>query len=144
MRKNLKYITAAVAVLLIACLASSGVLRPQVSIFGSPVKVINEVLINGGQFRASQVGSFSAIIPNNILGGTNSAQGNYNSGGWGSSGALLDFGVKLDKNLFGWRLRGKFLNNNFLSAPFKNGKSTVLLYSHAKQYFIYALREIII
>lgn len=144
MKKILKYITCAVAVLLIACFASSGVVRPQISIFGTFAKTVNGVVGNSGQLTVPQTGSFSAIIPDNIVGRTNSAQGNYNSGPPGSSGVALDFGVKLDKSHFGWRSRQRYINNNFLFAPFQNGKSIVLLYSYAKQYFIYALREIII
>lgn len=150
MRKILKHTTVAVAILLLACFASWGVVWPQVSIFGTFAKSVNGVVGNSGQLKLPQTGSFIAIIPDNIIGRTNSAQGNYYGGGSGSGsglgglGTVLDFGVKLDKNLFGWRFRERYINNNFLSAPFQNGKSIVLFYNYAKQYFIYALREIII
>ncbi len=146
-KKNLKYITTAVAVLLIACFASTGVLQPQGYILGSFSKVVNGVIDNGGELKAPQIGSFSAIIPDGIVGRTNSAQGYSSSGpgsgGPGCSGTFLDFGVKLDKGLSNWRLKEIHLNH-FLSAPFQNGKSTILLYKYAKLFFVYTLREIII
>lgn len=145
MKKHFKYITTAVAVLLIACFASIGVLRPQVSIFASSARVINGVIDNGGQLKAPETGSFSAIIPDGIVARTNSAQGNYNNGAPGSSNSFLDFGVKLEKMFnTSLQLRERNLNNNFLCSPFQNGKSTVWLYTYAKQFFVFALREIII
>lgn len=145
MKKHFKYITTAVAVLLIACFASIGVLRPQVSIFASSARVINGVIDNGGQLKAPETGSFSAIIPDNIVGRTNSAQGNYYSGSSGNSGASLELGVKLEKGFSSnFRLRERSLSNNLLYGPFQNGKSTVWLYTYAKQFFVFALREIII
>jgi len=130
LKKYLKYLTTAVAVLLIACIAGSSV---------------NGVIDNSGQLSASQTGSFSAIIPNNIVGNTNSAQGNYYSGGPCSSGSLLDFGFKLEKGFSSClRLRERSLINNFLCIPFQNGKSIVLRYTQAKRFFVYTLREIII
>ncbi len=145
MKKHLKYITIAVAVLLLACFASTGVLQPQVYIYGSSAKVINGVVDNRGELKAPQIGSFSAIIPDGIVARTNSAQGNYNNGAPGSSNSFLDFGVKLEKMFnTSLQLRERNLNNNFLCSPFQNGKSTVWLYTYAKQFFVFALREIII
>lgn len=131
MRKNLIYIATVVAVLLLSSMANS-------------VEIANGVLHNCGEFKACQTGSFSAIIPDSIVGRTNSAQGNYYNGGWSGSGTFLHFSVKLDRNLFGWRLKEKYLNKNFLPVSYKRDKNSALFYSHAKRYFIYALREIII
>lgn len=130
MKRNIKYLTTVVAVLLITCIAGSAV---------------NGVVDNSSQFTTSQTGSFSSIVPDNIVGNTNSAQGNYYSGGPGSSGSLLDFGFKLEKGFSSsLRLRERSLIHNFLCIPFQNGKSIVLRYTYAKRFFVYALREIII
>jgi len=135
LKKDLKYLTIAVAALLLVCLTSSGVLRPQLSIYGNSVKIINGFLDNSGELKAPQVGTFSAIIPDNIIGNENPT----------SSGTSIGFGAKLTKGFnSNLRLRERYLNNNFLAAPFKNGKSIVLSYTYTKRFYIYALREIII